>query len=275
MKRLTIFFALFIVCALSFNTAFAQDVRQKPVVKKQTTTTTTATSTKKSATTTKKSATTTKKSATSTKKTTISTKQNTTTITNQNTTTSTKQPTASSTKKTTSTVNTKKVEPPVQSSKTADVVERMPSYPSKKKVDINFSGVVIGEKGSVNVNFETFTIYNCKNKKVEVSATLKDLNSNKIFSIAKYSKEAEEEDLRLGYVDDPFGGFFGMSFLNGEFRKDIETLYADHEYLLTISICESNNDKTTYSGIQFFNIKFNKLNNGIWRGTPGRVPVSH
>lgn len=40
MKRLTILFALFIVCDLSFNTAFAQDVRQKPVVKKQTTTTT-------------------------------------------------------------------------------------------------------------------------------------------------------------------------------------------------------------------------------------------
>ena len=40
MKRiLTIRLALLIVCALSINTAFAQDVRQKPVVKKQTTTT--------------------------------------------------------------------------------------------------------------------------------------------------------------------------------------------------------------------------------------------
>ena len=41
MKRiLTICLALLIVCTLSINTAFAQDVRQKPVVKKQTTTTT-------------------------------------------------------------------------------------------------------------------------------------------------------------------------------------------------------------------------------------------
>lgn len=51
MKRiLTIRLALLIVCALSINTAFAQDVRQKPVVKKQpapaTTTKQTATGTK-------------------------------------------------------------------------------------------------------------------------------------------------------------------------------------------------------------------------------------
>ena len=37
MKRLTIRLALLIVCALSINTAFAQDVRQKPVATKQTT----------------------------------------------------------------------------------------------------------------------------------------------------------------------------------------------------------------------------------------------
>lgn len=36
MKRLMIRFALLIVCALSIQTAFAQDVRQKPVAKKQT-----------------------------------------------------------------------------------------------------------------------------------------------------------------------------------------------------------------------------------------------
>jgi hypothetical protein len=40
MKNLTIRLALLFVCALSINTAFAQDVRQKPVIKKQTTTTT-------------------------------------------------------------------------------------------------------------------------------------------------------------------------------------------------------------------------------------------
>ena len=40
MKRILIIrLALLIVCALSFDVAFAQDVRQKPVVKKQTTTT--------------------------------------------------------------------------------------------------------------------------------------------------------------------------------------------------------------------------------------------
>lgn len=39
MKNMTFRLALLIVCALSINTAFAQDVRQKPVVKKQTTTT--------------------------------------------------------------------------------------------------------------------------------------------------------------------------------------------------------------------------------------------
>ena len=39
-KKLTLRFALLILCAFSMNTAFAQDVRQKPVVKKQTTTTT-------------------------------------------------------------------------------------------------------------------------------------------------------------------------------------------------------------------------------------------
>ena len=53
-KRLTIRLALLILCAFSMNTAFAQDVRQKPVVKKQTTTTTTkqpAASTKKGTTT--------------------------------------------------------------------------------------------------------------------------------------------------------------------------------------------------------------------------------
>ena len=38
-KKLTIRLALLILCAFSINTAFAQDVRQKPVVKKQTTTT--------------------------------------------------------------------------------------------------------------------------------------------------------------------------------------------------------------------------------------------
>ena len=38
-KKLTIRLALLILCAFSMNTAFAQDVRQKPVVKKQTTTT--------------------------------------------------------------------------------------------------------------------------------------------------------------------------------------------------------------------------------------------
>ena len=38
MKNLTIRFVLLILCALNLNTAFAQDVRQKPVVKKQVTT---------------------------------------------------------------------------------------------------------------------------------------------------------------------------------------------------------------------------------------------
>lgn len=40
MKNLTIRFVLLILCALNTNTTFAQDVRQKPVIKKQTTTTT-------------------------------------------------------------------------------------------------------------------------------------------------------------------------------------------------------------------------------------------
>ncbi|MBR0488816.1 MAG: hypothetical protein IJJ68_01250 [Prevotella sp.] len=56
-KKLTVRLALLILCAISLNTAFAQDVRQKPVVKKQTTTTTTKqapVSTKKQATSTKK-----------------------------------------------------------------------------------------------------------------------------------------------------------------------------------------------------------------------------
>ena len=39
MRKLTIRLAILIVCALSINTTFAQDVRQKPVIKKQTTTT--------------------------------------------------------------------------------------------------------------------------------------------------------------------------------------------------------------------------------------------
>ena len=38
-NKLTIRLALLIVCALNINTTFAQDVRQNPVVKKQTTTT--------------------------------------------------------------------------------------------------------------------------------------------------------------------------------------------------------------------------------------------
>ena len=60
MKRiLTIRLALLIVCTLSINTAFAQDVRQKPVVKKQT-----ATTTKKQTSTTKKPAATTSKKPT-------------------------------------------------------------------------------------------------------------------------------------------------------------------------------------------------------------------
>ena len=46
-KKLTIRLALLILCAFSMNTAFAQDVRQKPVVKKQTTTKLPAASTKK------------------------------------------------------------------------------------------------------------------------------------------------------------------------------------------------------------------------------------
>ena len=46
-KKLIIRFALLIFCAFSINTAFAQDVRQKPFVKKQTTTTTKQTSAKK------------------------------------------------------------------------------------------------------------------------------------------------------------------------------------------------------------------------------------
>ena len=37
-NKLTIRLALLILCAFSINTTFAQDVRQKPVVKKQTTT---------------------------------------------------------------------------------------------------------------------------------------------------------------------------------------------------------------------------------------------
>ena len=60
MKRILIIrLALLIVCALSFDVAFAQDVRQKPVVKKQTTTTT-----KKQTSTTKKPAATTSKKPT-------------------------------------------------------------------------------------------------------------------------------------------------------------------------------------------------------------------
>lgn len=39
-NKLTIRLALLILCALSINTTFAQDVRQKPIIKKQTTTTT-------------------------------------------------------------------------------------------------------------------------------------------------------------------------------------------------------------------------------------------
>ena len=36
MKNLTIRLVLLILCALNLNTAFAQDVRQKPVAKEQT-----------------------------------------------------------------------------------------------------------------------------------------------------------------------------------------------------------------------------------------------
>ena len=39
-KKLTIRLALLILCAFSINTVFAQDVRQKPVIKKETATTT-------------------------------------------------------------------------------------------------------------------------------------------------------------------------------------------------------------------------------------------
>ena len=62
-KKLTIRLALLILCAFSMNTSFAQDVRQKPVVKKQTTTTTKQTSTKKP-TSTKKQPTSSKKGST-------------------------------------------------------------------------------------------------------------------------------------------------------------------------------------------------------------------
>ena len=56
MKRMIIRFGLIAVIACFMNPAFAQDVRQKPVVKKQTTTTTKqSASTKKSATDTKQS----------------------------------------------------------------------------------------------------------------------------------------------------------------------------------------------------------------------------
>ena len=71
-KKLTIRLALLILCAFSMNTAFAQDVRQKPVVKKQTTTTTTKQKTAKQQTTTAK------KGNTSSKK--VSTKAPTPTI---------------------------------------------------------------------------------------------------------------------------------------------------------------------------------------------------
>ena len=47
MKNVTIRFVLLILCALSTNTTFAQDVRQKPIIKKQTTTTKQASTPKK------------------------------------------------------------------------------------------------------------------------------------------------------------------------------------------------------------------------------------
>lgn len=46
-KKLTVRIALLIVCALNINTTFAQNVRQKPVIKKQTTTTKQASTPKK------------------------------------------------------------------------------------------------------------------------------------------------------------------------------------------------------------------------------------
>ena len=63
-KKLTVCLALLILCAFCMNTAFAQDVRQKPVIKKQATTTTTKQTPTKQQTTTAKKQTSTKKQTT-------------------------------------------------------------------------------------------------------------------------------------------------------------------------------------------------------------------